>query len=81
MQHKNNSDTNLLALLLWHLDATESEMKAINVTRDDILQLARTFEAELSIEFSEQLSQTARALLVAYRHGMMSAPSHAASTT
>lgn len=65
---------NALALLLWHLDASESELKSINVTRDDILRLARTFEAEIDTRTRDAMTDTGRALLVAYRHGQMDGP-------
>lgn len=68
------AETATLALLFWHLDASESELKQINVTRDDVLRLMRTFEYELPDGRREELTAIGRSMLVAYRHGQMDGP-------
>jgi hypothetical protein len=68
------AEQNALALLFWHLDASDSEMRAVNVTREDILRLARSFEAEISDSRRDQLTDIGRSLLLAYRHGQMDGP-------
>lgn len=69
-----NSETAYAALLAWHADASESELKEINVTRDDVLRLARTFEFAIGQTRRDELTALGRALLVAYRDGQMTGP-------
>lgn len=72
-------ETTMLALLFWHLDASESELKQINVSRDDVIRLARTFEYELPEGRREELTAIGRSMLVAYRHGQMDGPREVAA--
>lgn len=67
-------EQNLLSLLLWHLDASDREMKEINVTREDVLRLARTYEHLLPDGRREQLALQGKCVLIAYRHGQMDGP-------
>ena len=66
-----------LALLLAYIDASDNELRDLNVTRDDVLRVARTFEAHLAKD-REQLDRNWRAVMTAYRMGQMDGPRKAA---
>lgn len=59
-----------LALLLAYIDASDKELRDLNVTRDDVLRVARTFEALLAKD-REQLDRDWRVVMTAYRMGQM----------
>jgi hypothetical protein len=64
-------DEAALALLLWHLDATDAEFAQINCERIDALKLLRSIEFELGEQRCEHLTEVGRGLLIAYRAGKM----------
>lgn len=62
-----------LALLLAYVDASDNELRDLNVTRDDVLRVARTFEAGMGKE-REKLDSEWRVMMTAYRMGQMDGP-------
>lgn len=58
-----------LALLLFHLDVHDNELKELGVTRDEVLSLAREFEMRASEYRRTELRTIAAQLLVAYKAG------------
>lgn len=68
---RTDAETVTLALLRWHLDASESELRDLEVTKDDVMHLVRAFESEMTSERHEELTSLGRGLLLAYRHGQI----------
>lgn len=68
------AEETLLALLLWHVDASDSELNKINIDRDDVLRLARSFDYECGETRKNELIERGKAVLMAYRHGQMDGP-------
>lgn len=68
------AEETMLALLLWHVDASPSEFAQINSNKDDALRLVRSFELEIGETRRAELTERGKAVLMAYRAGQMDGP-------